>query len=215
MSDRRGLVGVATVAVLFFASVMGGHALRAARAPHLLPVPLISQARPWSCGAAALMATLIYFGAFDESESRLDADLGVTPEDGTRVGDIVSEARRFGVEARAWTGLGFEDLERELGRGALVIVALQAWADHPVDDWAKNWEDGHYAVVIGLSPERVYLMDPSIRTGYGYLTRDDFLRRWHDYDREGSRRTVYDRLGIVIHGNTPLSRFPAEPIRLD
>jgi predicted double-glycine peptidase len=157
------------------------------------------------------MAALVYFGVFDEPESRLDSDLGVTPERGTRVVDIVAEARRFGLEAEAHTGLTFADLARELARGAVVIVAVQAWADRPVSDWRTNWEDGHYVVLVGLSDERVYVMDPSVRTGYAYFTRSQFLERWHDYDIEGRRKMVYDRLGIVIHGGAPLTRYPAEP----
>src|SRR5580692_9759311 len=78
---------------------------KAAVRPRLLPVPLISQARPWTCGAAALMAALTYFGVFDDAESRLDTELGSTPEAGTRVTRIVAEARRYGLEVAARTGL--------------------------------------------------------------------------------------------------------------
>jgi len=120
----------------------------------------------------------------------------------------VAEARRYGLEAEAQTDLTLADLERELARGSLVIVAVQAWADHAVPDWRTNWEDGHYVVVVGLSNERVYVMDPSVRTGYAYLTRSEFLARWHDYDKEGTRKTVYDRLGIVIRGDAQLYMAP-------
>ena len=30
-------------------------------------------------------------------------------------------------------------------------------------DWRSRWEDGHYVVVVGLTGERVYVMDPSVR----------------------------------------------------
>jgi predicted double-glycine peptidase len=138
----------------------------------LLPVPLVSQAWPWTCGGASLMATLLYFGVFDGPESRLDEEMGATPDNGTRVVNIVAEARRFGLTADARTGLALADLERELSHGVVVIVALQAWPTSPVADWRTHWEDGHYVVVVGLDSDRVYVMDPSIRTGYGYLTRD-------------------------------------------
>jgi hypothetical protein len=55
-------------------------------------------------------------------------------------------------------------------------------------------------------------MDPSVRTGYAYLARDEFLRRWHDYDVEDQRVVVWDRLGIVIRGGAGLPRYPAEPM---
>ena len=201
--------------VLFFVPLAAEHALRASHAPNLLPVPLVSQARPWTCGAAALMAALLYFGVFDDPESRLDDDLGATPDQGTSVVSIVAEARRFGLSAEARTHLTLADLDRELARGAVVIVALQAWATHPVADWRVNWEDGHYVVIVGLFADRVYVMDPSVRTGYGYLAREQFLERWHDYDLENDRPVVYDRLGIVIKGEKGLARYPADPVPVE
>jgi ABC-type bacteriocin/lantibiotic exporter with double-glycine peptidase domain len=183
----------------------------ASGSPRLLPVPLISQAHPWSCGAAALMAALVYFGVFDEAESRLDDEVGADPKNGTRVTRIVAEARRFGLQAEAHTGMTLDDLGREVARGSVVIAAIQAWPDQKVADWSASWEDGHYVVVVGLSRERVFVMDPSVRTGYAYLRRPDFMARWHDYELEAGRKIVWDKLGIVIRGNTPLRRYPAEP----
>jgi predicted double-glycine peptidase len=183
----------------------------AAASPRLLPVPLISQAHPWSCGAAALMATLVYFGVFDEAESRLDDELGADPKDGTRVTSIVAEAKHYGLQAEARTGLTLDDLGRELSRGSVVIVAIQAWPDGKVTDWRTDWEDGHYVVVVGLSRDRVFVMDPSVRTGYAYLRRQDFVARWHDYELEAGRKVIFDRLGIVIRGSRPLRRYPADP----
>jgi predicted double-glycine peptidase len=202
-----------TLGVLLAAAtlVSGGAAWRASQPPRLVPVPLISQSAPWTCGPAALMATLVYFGVYDEAESRLDRELGATPEEGTPVRNIAAVARRFGLEAEARTGLSLADLARELASGAVVIVALQAWAAAQISDWRADWEDGHYVVVVGVTGERVYVMDPSVRTGYAYLPHDKFLDRWHDYDREGGRKVVWNRLGIVIRGGAGLRRYPAEP----
>lgn len=193
------------------ASVAGGRALTASRARQLVPVPLISQSSPWTCGPAAVMAVLVYFGAFDGAESQLDVELRATREDGTRVSDIVAVTRRFGLRAEARTGLALDDLRRELAGGAVVIVALQAWASGEVTDWRSHWEDGHYVVVVGVTEDRVYVMDPSVRTGYAYLPREEFVERWHDYDVDGGRKVVWDRLGIVIRGGAGLQSYPAEP----
>jgi predicted double-glycine peptidase len=206
----RRLAGAA-VLLLLLGTAVGARALRASGPPRLLPVPLISQARPWSCGAAALMAALVYFGVFDEAESVLDVDLRVNPEDGTPVASIVSAARRFGLQAAARTELTLDDLGRAISQGAVVIAAIQAWPTDRIADWRTDWEDGHYVVVVGLSNDRVYVMDPSVRTGYAYLDRNEFMHRWHDYDRDGDRRVVWNRLGIVIEGGTPLRRYPADP----
>jgi len=161
------------------------------------------------------MATLVYFGVFDDAESRLDAELGSTPEAGTSVHQIVKVAHRFGLRADARTGLTLDDVRRALAGGAVVIAAVQAWSSAQVTDWRANWEDGHYVVIVGLADDRVYVMDPSVRTGYAYLPRSQFLERWHDYDVEGDRRTVWNRLGIIIAGTPQLARYPAEPTRVE
>ena len=131
----------------------------------------------------AEMAVLVYFGVFDDAESVLDEELGATPEEGTPVASIVAVARRHGLTAEArdrphpgriWTARS-----RAVGP---VIVALQAWPDAPVTDWRSRWEDGHYVVVVGLTGERVYVMDPSVRTGYASSPARAILNRWHDYD---------------------------------
>jgi len=211
----RTVAGLLVVVLLSLGAAVGGRALRPSESPRLLPVPLISQARPWSCGAASLMAALVYFGVFDQAESVLDADLRVTPEDGTSVPSIVGEARRFGLKAEAHTELTLDELGRDVSRGAVVIVAIQAWPTDRIADWRTDWEDGHYVVVVGLSNDRVYVMDPSVRTGYAYLSRNDFLTRWHDYDFDGDRRVAWNRLGIIIEGGTPLGRYPADAIPVE
>jgi predicted double-glycine peptidase len=181
----------------------------------LLPVPIISQATPWTCGAASLMAALVYFGAFDDPESRLDAELAATPEDGVDPERIAAEARRFGVAARVQTGMSWSDLANEVASGSIVIVALQAWAARPGIDPDTEWEDGHYVVVVGLDADRVYAMDPSVRTGYAYLPRDEFWRRWHDYDVRDGRREAYQRLGVVLRGRPALTRYPADLTKIE
>ena len=184
-------------------------------APRLLPVPIISQATPWTCGAASLMAALIYFGVFDEPESRLDAELGATREQGVHPQRIAAEARAFGLAAEVRTGLTLNDLAYELARGSLVILDLQAWPAQRTARSEVGWEDGHYVVLVGLDDQRIYAMDPSVRTGYGYLARDALLRRWHDYDVRDGRPERNERLGIVLRGRRALRSYPAEPTPIE
>ena len=149
------------------------------------PVPIISQASSHSCGAAALMATLIYFGVFDGPESELHAPLAVTPEQGTHPDRIVAVARERGLTADKRTGLTLADVERALAQGAVVILAIQAWPEQSHRDagaWEASWEDGHYVVAVGLDDRNVYVMDPSVRGSYGFIPRAELLRRWHDFE---------------------------------
>lgn len=66
---------------------------------------------------------------------------------------------------------------------------------------------GHYAVVIGRDPLNLIFADPLLMTR-GFLTKKEFLTRWHDRDRDG---LDYDRLGIAIYGKPP--RFQSRKAR--
>lgn len=211
---RRALAAVVALAAI--AAMAPPRSDGAGRAPpRLLPVPIISQATPWTCGAASLMAALIYFGVFDEPESALDAALHATPEQGVHPRSIAAAAREHGLAAEIRTGLTLADLASELGRGAVVILDLQAWPARRAGPPEAGWEDGHYVVLVGLDDRRIYAMDPSVRTGYAYLERDAFLRRWHDYEVRDGRREVYERLGIVLRGQPALLSYPAEPAQIE
>jgi hypothetical protein len=41
------------------------------------------------------------------------------------------------------------------------------------------------------------------------------VARWHDYDVDGDKRVVWNKLGIVVEGGTPIRRYPAEPTRIE
>ena len=182
------------------------------------PVPIISQATSHSCGAAALMAALIYFGVFDGPESELHGPLAVTPEQGTHPDRIVAVARARGLTAEARTGFTLAEIERALAQGAVVILAVQAWPEEPHRDaggWEARWEDGHYVVAVGLDDRNLYVMDPSVRGSYGFIPRDELPRRWHDFEVVSGRRVEYDRLGIVIRGKPAFRRYPEAPVRVE
>ena len=184
------------------------------------PVPIISQASSYSCGAAALMAALIYFGVFDGPESELHAPLAVTREEGTHPDRIVAVARERGLTADKRTALTLADIDQALAQGAVVILAIQAWPEQARSQgdagaWEARWEDGHYVVAVGLDDRNLYVMDPSVRGSYGFIPRAELLGRWHDFEITGGRRVEYDRLGIVIRGKPALRRFPGAPVRVE
>jgi predicted double-glycine peptidase len=186
--------------------------------PVKAPVPIISQATSHSCGAAALMAALIYFGVFDGPEAELHAELGVTPEQGTHPDRILAAARERGLAAEKRTGLTLADVEDALAGGAVVILAIQAWPDREPAQrpaWEATWDDGHYVVAVGLDARHVYVMDPSVRGSYGFLPRDELVRRWHDFEIDGGRRVEYHHLGIILRGQPRFGRFPEAPVRVE
>src|SRR5262245_47551647 len=169
------------------------------RPPKLLPLPDVRQQTNYTCGAAALKAVLAYYGKNHLNEMALSRQLRTTPKDGTDPADIRRVAQKYGVEAQIKTGLSLRDLERSYRSGRPVIVAYQAWPEHPKQvDYKNDWVDGHYSVVIGLDEKNVYLEDPSLRGARGSIARSAFLERWHDTDRYERR---LNRLGIVFSGD--------------
>lgn len=199
----------------------------AAPAPRLpqnhLKVPLVPQATSYSCGAAAMLAVLLYWNLIDANESSLYEALGTSPEQGTHPARIRDHARKLGLKAEIRTGLSLEDLEKGLAAGHTLIVDFQAWADwdtalgNPDYDyrWKERWEDGHYAVLVAMDRDFLWFMDPSSFGRYAYMPRQELLERWRDYEEEDGKRVEYQRMAIDIWGGkSTLKSVPAEPIRL-
>ncbi len=178
----------------------------------LLPVPIVQQETHYSCGSAALAACLIYWRVwFLNRERDLWAALGTCADSGTEAGPIAKVARTHGLVAAYRKRQGVPDLRKALARGETVIIAVQAWTDRAVADWAEVWDDGHWVVVVGIDDDKVYVMDPSIHEGYGYLDLAELPARWHDLDARFKRTHGQ---AIVIRGKERLTSYPATPRRI-
>jgi len=149
----------------------------------LIPVPRLRQATDYTCGVCALQAVLAYYGD-DIREDELALALKANPRDGTRYQAIADYGVKQGYSVEIKKDATLAALEATLKKGLPAIVLLQAWAENKSkqDDYAKNWEDGHYVVAVGFDDERIYFMDPSTMGNYAYVKRSDFLKRWHDTD---------------------------------
>ena len=191
------------------------------RLPHdHLVVPLFRQSTSYTCGVASLQSILYYFDVYEGREDSLATMCNTTADDGTHPESIVAVANSFSnISAYMKTESTLDDLRRALASGVPVILDVQAWHesyddkdDAPVD-WANDWEDGHYVVLVGMDSNYVYIMDPSTGAGYAYMPVDEFLQRWHDYtiapDGSGSRQE-FVHLGIYIKGPAPISSYPAD-----
>ena len=173
-----------------------------------LNVPNVRQATGYSCGAAALMAALTYWGVYDGGEARLAGLLGTDPENGTPVTALLDVARRFEVEAEGREAMTTADLRAALAKGDTVILDIQAWAGEkgaPLRgaQWRERWEDGHYVVLIAMDEANAYFMDPSVLPGYGWLPLDELPERWRDYDGKGRSVRRYRNFGLIIRGKKP------------
>lgn len=171
----------------------------------LFGVPDVRQSTNYSCGASALQAVLSYWGGEDQREDVLMKKLNITHE-GASSEDIIRVAQGMGFEAEFKENLTLADLEASIKAGIPVIIVGQAWRDNETTPWEDDWDDGHYMVVIGLDERNVYLEDPSILGSRGYIPRQEFIQRWHDYRYEilsptNIRKVVH--AGIFIKGKEP------------
>src|SRR5687768_8460831 len=86
-------------------------AAAAARLPAgALPVPLVRQAAPHTCGAAVLLSVLQYWQAYDGGEAALQRALGTTENAGTPPDRIAAAAESFGLTAYLAENMTLEDL---------------------------------------------------------------------------------------------------------
>lgn len=102
--------------------------------------------------------------------------------------------------------LTLADLESFIKAGIPVIIAAQAWRDNETASWTDDWDDGHYMIVIGLDEANVYLEEASILGSRGYIPRQEFMQRGHDYRYDSAPNSEvkkYMHAGIFIKGKEP------------
>lgn len=157
----------------------------------------------FDCGPKALQLVMAYYGV-DAREDELMKELG-SGNDGTPVANMISVAESKGFQVQAGDGWSLDEIKRLVDGGHPVIILLQAWAERymTLDDWREDYDDGHYAVVIGHMNGIIIFEDPSSfrRT---WLTEEEFVTRWHDKDPKTSRQ--YEHFGMVLLGKEPTPR---------
>jgi len=185
-----------------------------------IPVPLVSQAASYSCGPAALLSVVRYFGDDVLHESDLYALADTTEKDGTEPEGLARAATRLGFRAEVARFLNIDDLREHVRAGRGVILNIQAWPDKPGEiDWASEWESGHYVVVTHIDGSIATVMDPSLTHGYGFVSLDELVARWHDYESRNGVRQENHRLAVLIErpsdASTPLRPFPEAPVHVE
>lgn len=158
------------------------------------------QSNSYSCGVGAVQAVLQYYGHWGYQDGYAK-EMGTSPEEGTNPASMVACLRRRGLDARVVEGLTAEDLRRHVDGGVPVIIDFQAWNGEANHDYSREWEDGHYGVVVGYEGDVFLIEDPSLLGTLGTLRADELERRWRDYENEaGGKRREYVRSGIIVRG---------------
>jgi predicted double-glycine peptidase len=154
------------------------------------------QTYDYDCGPKALQTVIAYYG-IDVREEKLLKQLDAN-DDGTKVSKIIEVAKRYGFKVKHGT-ISLSDLKETVNSGYPVIVLVQAWSGRKMskEDWEKDWEDGHYVVVIGAEREMLVFEDPSsIRRTW--LTDEEFMTRWHDVDTDTNEKLL--NYAIILYG---------------
>jgi len=145
----------------------------------VIGIPKCRQVTNTSCGGACLN-TILEFNGIEKNELDIDELCGMS-EEGIEPENLVKVAKEFGLSSKLIKGSNIEELKGYVDNGIPVIVAIVAWGKFGEKNYSLD-EDGHYVIVIGYDECRVYIEDPSIKNGRGFLDWNEFGQRWHDID---------------------------------
>ena len=173
----------------------------------LFTMPDTRQSTEYSCGAAAMQAVLGYWGR-DIGEEDVREMLNTNEVSGTYPDDIIRVAKALGLQAEYKENMSMANLENYVAEGIPVIVDCQAWrsVSQYNESWADTWYNGHWLVVIGIDENNVTLEDPYILGDRGFMSREEFLARWHNVrglDETDTGKQIH--MGIAIRGERPYS----------
>ncbi len=84
-------------------------------------------------------------------------------------------------------GMTLDDLTKAIDDGSPILALTQAWSytsdeDYDLKEYEHSWYSGHYVVVVGYDQKNIYYMDPYTLGHYAFLPKEEWERRWHDYD---------------------------------
>lgn len=191
--DGAGLFAEADALDSVIVSLAGKHG-------KVIKVPDIRQYNEYSCGSACLLALLSHWGVYDGNEKKLAQELGTNHEHGTDPHSIARVARSMGLDSSVKTDCSLAEIKAAIQAEQPPMVNFQAWSDKKQKDWEDAWEDGHYAICVGIDDDHIYLRDPVIYNKTGYLSIDSFKKRWHDVDSDGNK---IHRMVIFVSGKQP------------
>src|SRR5262249_37502561 len=150
-----------------------------------IKLPDIQQPDEYSCGTAALMSIVAYYGLEPADYDKLKKKLGANERTGTDYKRMLRFAKRQGVQTEAHKESELAGLVGFLDEGKPVICSIQGY--DPVQTGAKREkiyreenENGHFVVAIGYDDDNIFFMDPSLTGRRGFLPRTEFEERWHD-----------------------------------
>ncbi len=164
----------------------------------ILPVKPITQANNYECGVACVQTILTSRG-IRSNRLILKRRLGTRRAYGTMPRKIKEVLSSYEFKVKEKYGASLKDIEKELKRGRLCLVAYQAWG---AKKYFESLQSGHYSVVFGIEDGFLWLADPNVRgsrvryrKGVRKIKREVFEDRWKDED---GKKKVYDHWYLAI-----------------
>lgn len=140
-----------------------------------LKIPYHKQRNDHYCGPAALKMAFLHLGR-KISQREIAEKIEVSEERGTENEDMIRLAKEEGFCVIAKSGSTIQEIREFLKLDLPIIVNYI----EPTD------EDGHYAIVSGITPHNVVLHDPWNGENFK-LPHQKFLDRWHDSEGKYER----------------------------
>lgn len=137
------------------------------------------------------------------------SDVGTWPE------NIARGVRELGLQAEVREHMTLDEVARFTADGSPMIALGQVWRSQKSGVSAEeDWDDGHYITVLAVDEEFVCFQDPYLSMGKVLVTRDNFVRSWHQImgGRASGNRPL-EQLGILIRGEAP--RAPVAKATID
>jgi len=167
----------------------------------IIDLPGGRQSFDFDCGAKALQLVMAYYGVDIREDSLIEA-LKCSSQ-GTPLENMISFARQQGFDVIAKSGMTLDQIKDFVDQKTPVIVLIQAWANKimALEDWKNDYDNGHYAIVIGHDGPIIVFEDPaSFRKTW--LTEEEFVTRWHDIDPATGAKL--DQFALVLLGKEPV-----------
>ena len=142
-----------------------------------MKIPYYKQETEWTCGAASMRMVLESFG-IKRSEKQLIKLLKTNKVVGTWEFELPKLAERYKLDYVVERNGTVDDLREFVKEGFVIIVCY----------YIIQEREAHYAVLINIDDENVYLNDPWFGANH-ILQREYFEKVWKsDPKREGDRR---------------------------
>lgn len=176
---------------------------------HLILLPTVRQATDHTCGVASLQSILMYDG-IDCREDILAEKLHA--KDHAGIDDIERCMTDYGFKVTQYRKMSLDELKKLIDRRLPVLVCVQAWEPSCVtaEQYRREWDSGHWVVVIGYDADNIYVMDPSTLGNYAYVPVGEFMARWHDRDE----KETLSQFGMTFESPHPPVYRPGEIKRM-